>query len=144
MHRNCSKKIKSKQYNLIHQKTEKPEIKPNQTITEYIEQISAKIKPFALPKSWAKLGFEKGIIFKYNVQGGTNGIYMECLGDNKNWMNNSEEEILLGRNLIGKFKSHTSFNNYELIEVDIFPDANVGKNTVHKFWKEASIEERWK
>ncbi|MCQ2754730.1 MAG: hypothetical protein MJ231_06750 [bacterium] len=100
---------------------------------------------FAFPKDIAKRVYReknKSIIFKYNVKGGTEGVYMERFS-NRNWMNNSEEEILLGRNLIGKFKSRTSFNNYELIEVDIIPDANVGKNTVHKFWEEAPIEQRW-
>src|SRR5574344_923138 len=60
------------------------------------------------------------ILFKINTPKGTKGIYMEGLPvQSTNYGN--EQEILLPRNLIYKFKNLTQCDNYSMIELDILP-----------------------
>lgn len=44
---------------------------------------------------------------------------MENLGLPKTGYYSNEEEVLLPRDLVYKFKSHTQENGYEMIELDI-------------------------
>ena len=60
---------------------------------------------------------------------------MEKLGvPSSGWYSN-EEEILLPRNLVYKFKSHTKENDYELIELDVVKNKPFLRK-IHEFWKE--------
>lgn len=73
------------------------------------------------------------IMFKINTPKGTPGIYMERLGLPKTGSYGNEEEVLLARNLIYKFKSHTQKEGYDLIELDIVPNKPFLKK-IHEFW----------
>ena len=51
-------------------------------------------------------------------------------------MYDNEEEIMLARNLLFEFKSHTKSNDgYDIIEIDIIKKAPLWKK-IHEFWKE--------
>lgn len=89
----------------------------------------------SLDKSVAKSFAEENILFKINTPKGTNGIYMENLGLEKTGSYGNEEEILLARDLIYKFKSYVQENGQDIIELDIVKKKPFWKK-IHEFWKE--------
>ena len=76
------------------------------------------------------------ILFKINAPKGTSGVYMENLPNMEEIGN--EEEIILDKNLIYKFKKRTKFFGYNLVEIDVVPNPKRGA-TIHNFAKEVSF-----
>lgn len=78
---------------------------------------------------------DNGLLFKINVPKGTHGVYME--GIHNAWNEVNEEEVLLARNLIYKFKNRTPYFTRDEIELDIVPFDKLPKNAkVHNYQEE--------
>ncbi len=78
---------------------------------------------------------EGGLLFKINVPKGTHGVYMEGMPDT--WSEKNEEEILLARDLIYRFKSRTPYFTRDEIELDIIPFDKLPKQAkVHNYQRE--------
>jgi len=119
---------------------------PNVTTEDFIKRFYKKGKVFSIP-IFPNTSLERNVaenflyndqrrlMFKINVPKGTNGVYMEKLGTDIS----DEQEVLLARNLLYKFKKHTSMSNHDIIEVDVIPKKPRFK-TVHTFWKEMPKE----
>lgn len=110
---------------------------------EFIKKFYKKGRLFKIPiypetsldKEIGKSFAKNRILFKINVPKGTQGIYMENLGLPKTGYFGNEEEVLLPRDLVYKFKSHTQENGYDLIELDIVRSKPFWKK-IHEFWAE--------
>lgn len=110
---------------------------------EFVKRFYKKGKLFKIPiypetslnKEVGKFFAANNILFKIHVPKGTQGIYMEKLAWAKSGAYANEEEILLPRNLVYKFKSHAQENGYELIEIDIVRSKPFWKK-IHEFWTE--------
>ena len=78
---------------------------------------------------------DNGLLLKINVPKGTHGVYME--GIHNAWNEVNEEEVLLARNLIYKFKNRTPYFTRDEIELDIVPFDKLPKNAkVHNYQEE--------
>ena len=109
----------------------------------FLDSVYKKGKLFKFPK-YIETSLEKniashyangrGFLIKYNVPKDISGIYMEQLGKAEQAWGN-EEEIMLARDLIGKFKSRRIIDGCETIEVDILKKQPIFKK-IHEFWKE--------
>ncbi len=111
---------------------------------DFIQKFYKKGKVFEIPvypevsldKTIGEKFASNRILFKYNCPEGLSGIYMENLGDLSSVAKDiNEQEVLLPRNLIAKFKSHTQKDGKDIIEIDILNKKTLFKK-VHKFWKE--------
>ena len=81
------------------------------------------------------INYEGGLLFKINVPKGTHGVYMEGMPDT--WSEKNEEEILLARDLIYRFKSRTPYFTRDEIELDIIPFDKLPKQAkVHNYQRE--------
>lgn len=79
------------------------------------------------------------ILYKYNVPKGTPGVYLERTGTAGALKYDDEQEIMLPRDLIGKFKSKKVVDGVTVIEIDIVPPPK--KGTIHEFWTDASAQD---
>lgn len=110
---------------------------------EFIKKFYKKGRLFKIPiypettldKEVGESFAKNRILFKINAPKGTSGIYMEKLGLAKSGYYGNEEEVLLPRDLVYKFKSYTQENGYDLIELDIVKSKPFWKK-IHEFWNE--------
>ena len=110
---------------------------------EFIKKFYKKGRLFKIPiypettldKEVGESFAKNRILFKINAPKGTSGIYMEKLGLAKSGYYGNEEEVLLPRDLVYKFKSHTQENGYDLIELDIVKSKPFWKK-IHEFCAE--------
>lgn len=112
--------------------------------SEFIQKFYKKGKIFQIPiypeTSLDKAigeGFacEGGLLFKINAPKGTPAIYMEKLQVPKSGGYGNEEEVLLARDLMYKFKSLTQENGHYIVELDVVTNKPFWKK-LHKFWEE--------
>ena len=110
---------------------------------EFIKRFYKKGRIFRIPtypetSLDRKIGEEyaKGrILFKFNAGEGTPSIYMEELNVPLSGGYGNEEEIMLARDLLYKFKNHIETPDFDIIEIDIVKKAPFWKK-VHEFWNE--------
>ncbi len=92
----------------------------------------------SLDKQVAESFADGKILYKINVPRGTKGVYMENLSLSKNsaecvnWCN--EEEILLPRNLVARYKDRIKTDAYEIVEIDLIPENSLMEK-VSRFWE---------
>ncbi len=78
-------------------------------------------------------GSVRRFLYKMNVPAGTNGVYMEKLKGSR--IGQNEEEVLLARDLVYRFKDRIPYFTHDEIEVDIVNKVPP-KCRVHNFTKE--------
>ena len=87
--------------------------------------------------------FTNAILYKFNVPKLTPGIFLERTGNSSTYIYDIEQEILLPRDLIGRFKSRQFVDGVEVVEIDILDRAPLFKK-VHEFWKNSSAQKFYK
>ena len=110
---------------------------------EFIKRFYKKGRIFRIPtypetSLDRKVGEEyaKGrILFKFNASEGTPSIYMEELKVPLSGGYGNEEEIMLARDMLYKFKNHIETTDFDIIEIDVVKKAPFWKK-VHEFWNE--------
>lgn len=110
---------------------------------EFIKRFYKKGKIFRIPtypetSLDKKIGEEyaKGrILFKINAGKNTPAIYMEDLNVPLTGGYGNEEEVMLARDMLYKFKNHIETPEFDIIELDIVKKAPFWKK-VHEFWNE--------
>jgi len=83
---------------------------------------------------FAAHGDEDKILFKINAPKGTPGVYTECLEGSV--IKENEQEVILARDLVYKFKRRIPFFNHNIVEIDVVKNPPKGA-VIHDFGKEA-------
>jgi len=110
---------------------------------EFIKRFYKKGRIFKIPiypetTLDRKIGEEyakKRILFKINAGKGTPAIYMEELNVPLSGGYGNEEEIMMARNMLYKFKNHIETPDFDILEIDVVKKAPFWKK-VHEFWNE--------
>lgn len=78
---------------------------------------------------------QRRLLYKINAPKGTPAVYLERFPNASSYSWGNEEEVMLARDLVYRFKNHIPTENYDILEVDIVKRPPFWQK-IHEFWKE--------